>query len=90
MAKLRQNIQLLDAQLPERASRDSGRADIPHIPHEGKNSLPSCGPVIRHLLSDHTPLRDYKQIPEARAAVDKAFAKLEKIPAWDVNCGNAR
>ena len=33
----------------------------------------------------HTPVHDYMKIPEGRAAVDKEFEKLEKIPALDTN-----
>ena len=31
----------------------------------------------------HTPVTNWKKIPEAAAALEKEWQKLEKLPAWD-------
>ena len=33
----------------------------------------------------HKPINDWRNRPDAKAAVEKEFVKLEKIPAWNVN-----
>ena len=50
-----------------------------HIAGKGDNSL-------QHYNSVHTfiPMPQAMKIPAAKAAVDKEWEKLEKIPAWDL------
>ena len=31
----------------------------------------------------HTPVDNWKKIPEAAAALEKEWVKLEKMPVWD-------
>ena len=50
-----------------------------HIAGKGNNSLQHYG-----LVHKFTPVLQAMKIPAAKAAVDKEWEKLEKIPAWDL------
>ena len=50
-----------------------------HIAGEGDNSLQHY-----NLVHKFIPMPQAMKIPAARAAVDKEWEKLEKIPAWDL------
>ena len=50
-----------------------------HIAGKGDNSLQHF-----HLVHKFIPVRQATKIPAAKAAVDKKWEKLEKIPAWDL------
>ena len=50
-----------------------------HIAGKGDNSLQHCNLVHKFL-----PMPQAMKIPAAKAAVDKEWEKLEKIPAWDL------
>ena len=80
--ELEKKIAVLESMLPERASQipkpAPKRAHEERHPISGMKSSNTFGLI-------HTPVNDYQKIPEARAAVEKEFVKLEKIPAWDVN-----
>ena len=49
-----------------------------HIEGKGDNSLQH-----KNLVHKFIPMPQAMKIPEAKAAVDKEWEKLEKIPAWD-------
>ena len=73
---LQKRIALLESQLPERASELP--TPEPHRPHE-ERQVPTRMRSSDHFGLIHTPVHDYQKIPEARAAVDKEFDKLEKF-----------
>ena len=50
-----------------------------HIAGKGNNSLQHY-----KLVHKFVPMRQAMKIPAAKAAVDKEWEKLEKIPAWDL------
>ena len=50
-----------------------------HIAGKGDNSLQYC-----NLVHKFIPMPQALKIPAAKAAVDKEWEKLEKIPAWDL------
>ena len=50
-----------------------------HIAGKGNNSLQHFNLVLKFI-----PLLQAMKIPAAKAAVDKEWEKLEKIPAWDL------
>ena len=50
-----------------------------HIAGKGDNSLRHC-----NLVHKFIPMPQAMKIPAAKAAVDKEWEKLEKIPAWDL------
>ena len=50
-----------------------------HIAGKGDNSLQQYNLVHKFILMPQA-----MKIPEAKAAVDKEWEKLEKIPAWDL------
>ena len=50
-----------------------------HIAGRGDNSLQHCNVVHQFI-----PVPQAMKIPAAKAAVDKEWEKLEKIPAWDL------
>ena len=50
-----------------------------HIAGKGNNSLQHY-----NLLHKFIPMPHAIKIPAANAAVDNAWEKLEKIPAWDL------
>ena len=50
-----------------------------HIAGKGMNSLSHYNPVHKFI-----PMPQAMNIPDAKAAVDKAWEKLEKIPAWQL------
>ena len=50
-----------------------------HIAGKEDTSLQHC-----NLVHKCVPMPQAMQIPAAKAAVDKAWEKLEKIPAWDL------
>ena len=57
---------------------------LPHhhednIAGKGDNSLPHY-----NLVHKFNPMPQAMKIPAAKAAVDKEWEKLEKIPAWDL------
>ena len=82
MQELEKKIALLESQLPERASQI--HTPVPKRVHEERHPLSGMKSSSTFGLI-HTPVNDYQKIPEARAAVEKEFVKLEKIPAWCVN-----
>ena len=49
-----------------------------HIAGKGDNSLQHC-----NLIHKFIPMPQAMKIPAAKAAVDKEWEKLEKIPEWD-------
>ena len=49
------------------------------IAGKGFNSLSHC-----NLVHKFIPMPQTMEIPAAKAAVDKEWETLEKIPAWDV------
>ena len=49
-----------------------------HIAGKGDNSVQHYNVVHKFM-----PMPQARKIPEAKAAVDKEWEKLEKIPAWD-------
>ena len=82
---MQDRIKLLESQLPEMAGEGSKSypALQPTKPHEERT--PPTG--MRHsgvygFL--HKPINDWRNRPEAKAAVEKEFVKLEQIPAWNV------
>ena len=80
--ELEKKIARLESMLPEKDSQ----VPIPRAKREHEERHPLAG--MRSSSSFgliHTPVHDYMKIPEGRAAVDKEFEKLEKIPAWDTN-----
>ena len=50
-----------------------------HIAGRGDNSLQRY-----NLVHKFIPMRKAMKTPAAKAAVDKEWQKLEKIPAWDL------
>ena len=50
-----------------------------HIAGKGDNSLQHY-----KLVHKFIPMPQAMKIPAAKAAVDKEWEKLEKIPAWDI------
>ena len=50
-----------------------------HTAGKGENSLQHY-----NLVRKYIPMRQAMKIPAAKAAVDKEWEKLEKIPAWDL------
>ena len=50
-----------------------------HIAGKGDNSLQHCNLVHKFILVPQA-----MKIPAAKAAVDKEWEKLKKIPAWDL------
>ena len=50
-----------------------------HIAGKGDNSLQH-----HNLVHKFIPMPQAMKIPAAKAAVDKEWEKLEKIPAWDL------
>ena len=50
-----------------------------HIAGKGDNSLQHC-----NLVHKFIPMPQAMKIPAAKAAVDKEWEKLEKIPAWNL------
>ena len=50
-----------------------------HIAGKGENSLQHY-----NLVHKFIPMPQAMKIPAAKAAVDKEWEKLEKIPAWDL------
>ena len=50
-----------------------------HIARKGQNSVLHC-----NLVHKFIPVPLAMKIPDAKAAVDKEWTKLETIPAWDV------
>ena len=50
-----------------------------HITGKGDNSLQH-----HNLVHKFDPMPQVMKIPEAKAAVDKEWEKLEKIPVWDL------
>ena len=50
-----------------------------HIAGKGENSLQHY-----NLVHKFIPMRQTLKIPAAKAAVDKEWEKLEKIPAWNL------
>ena len=50
-----------------------------HVAGKGDNSLQHCNVVHKFI-----PMPQAMKIPAAKAAVDKEWEKLEKIPAWDL------
>ena len=50
-----------------------------HIARKGQNST-----LHYNLVHKFIPMPQAKNTPEAKAAVDKEWKKLETIPAWDV------
>ena len=50
-----------------------------HIAGEGDNS-----PQHYNLVHKYIPMPQAMKIPAGKAAVDKEWEKLEKIPAWDI------
>ena len=50
-----------------------------HIAGRGNNSLQHY-----NLVHKFVPMPQAMKIPAAKAAVDKKWEKLEKIPAWDL------
>ena len=50
-----------------------------HIAAKGMNSLTHC-----NLVHKFIPLPQAMKIPDAKAAVEKEWEKLEKIPAWQL------
>ena len=50
-----------------------------HIAGRGDNSLQH-----KNLAHKFVPVPQAMKIPAAKAAVDKEWEKLEKIPAWDI------
>ena len=50
-----------------------------HIAGKGDNSLQNC-----NLVHKFIPMPQAMKIPAAKAAVNKEWEKLEKIPAWDI------
>ena len=51
-----------------------------HIPGKGYNSLSHC-----NLVRKFVPMPQEMKIPDAKAAVDKEWKKLETIPAWQLD-----
>ena len=51
----------------------------PHIAGKGDNSLQHYNLVHKFIATPQA-----MEIPAAKAAVDKEWEKLEKIPAWDM------
>ena len=51
-----------------------------------KTTLPEEGHSLQHnnLVHKLTPMPQAMKIPEAKAAVDKEWEKLEKISAWNL------
>ena len=50
-----------------------------HISAKGINSLSHC-----NLVHKFIPMPEAKNIPDAKAPVEKEWEKLEKIPAWQL------
>ena len=50
-----------------------------HIAGKGMNSLSHC-----NLGPKFIPMPQAMKIPDAKAALEKEWAKLEKIPAWQL------
>ena len=50
-----------------------------HVAGKGDNSLQH-----ENLVHNFIPVPQAMKIPAAKAAVDKEWEKLEKIPAWDL------
>ena len=50
-----------------------------HIAGKGENSLQHY-----NLVHKFIPMLQAMKIPAAKAAVDKEWEKMEKIPAWDL------
>ena len=50
-----------------------------HIAGKGDNSLQH-----KNLVHKFIPVPQAMKIPAAKAAVEKEWEKLEKIPAWDI------
>ena len=50
-----------------------------HITAKGMNSMTHCS-----LLHKFIPMPQALKNPDAKAAVEKEWAKLEKIPAWQL------
>ena len=84
---LEKKIKELESQLPETGSRETplsekafkAYAEQPHVDKisaAGTHSSEFYGMV-------HTPVTNWKKIPEAAAALEKEWQKLEKLPAWD-------
>ena len=84
---LEKKIKALESQLPEKGSKSlpcsdkvfKSFAEGPHrdkIATIGDHSSEFYGMV-------HTPVTSWKNIPEAAAALDNGWVKLEKLPAWD-------
>ena len=83
---MQDRIKLLESQLPEMAGEGpkSYLALQPTKPHEER--IPPTGMGHSDVYGFlHKTINDWRNRPEAKAAVDKEFVKLEKIPAWNVN-----
>ena len=83
--KMQDRIKLLESQLPETAGEDSKGCSAMHPskPHEERIPPTRMGHSDGYSLL-HKPINDWRNRPEAKAAVEKEFVKLEKIPAWNV------
>ena len=53
-----------------------------HIAGKGQNSVLHY--YLVHKCNKFIPMPQAMKIPDAKAAVDKQWKKLETIPAWDV------
>ena len=56
-----------------------------HIAGKGQNSV-----LHYNLVQNFIPMPQAMKIPDAKAAVDKEWKKLETVPAWDVKKSRAR
>ena len=72
--------------MPETAGEGSKGCPVMHSkkPHDERI------PPTRMRQSEgynllHKPINDWRNRPDAKAAVEKEFVKLEKVPAWNVN-----
>ena len=76
----------MESQLPETAGEGSkGRPAMrPSKPHEERIPPTRMGHSDGYNLL-HKPIHDWRNRLDAKAAVEKEFVKLEKIPAWSVN-----
>ena len=63
----------------ERIESATKRIHEEHIAGKGQNSVLHCD-LVRGFIAMHPAMK----IPDAKAAVEKEWEKLETIPAWDV------
>ena len=82
---MQDSIKLLESQLPETAGEGSKGCPAMHPTRPNEERIPPArmGHSDGYSLL-HKPINDWRNRPEAKAALEKEFVKLEKIPAWNV------